>query len=87
VNKKDEGANRLLILGEPNGGEMAPTELTNDGVPAIGERVTYLYWMVTTFAIIFPILFIFSHDGLRIRRIRPVRHFCIQRLNGTEKKR
>jgi hypothetical protein len=74
-----------LILGEPNGGEMTPTELTNDGVPSIGERVTYLNGMITTFAIIFPILFIFSHDGLRIRRVRTVRHFLFFERNGERR--
>jgi hypothetical protein len=56
---------------------MAPAELSDDNVAAIRESVADVYWMVPPLHVVFPIFFVFSHDGGGVRgRVRSgVRHF------------
>jgi len=56
---------------------MPPAEFSNDDVAAIGESIADLYRMVPSLDVVFPIFFVFSHDGGRVRgRVRSgVRHF------------
>ena len=59
----------LCILCKPDGGEVAPTEFSDDDVTTIGKLVAYFDWMVATLDVVLPILLIFGHDGLRLRRV------------------
>lgn len=64
----------FCILCEPDGGEMAPTELADDDVAAIGELVTNVDGVIATGHIVFPVLFLAE---IMVRRlIRLVRRHC-----------
>jgi hypothetical protein len=67
----------LGVLREPYSGEMAPAELPDDDVATIREGVADLDGMVPPFNVVFPIFFVFGHDGGGVRgRVRAgVRHF------------
>lgn len=56
---------------------MAPAEFSDDDITAIGESIADEYWVITSLDVVFPVFFIFSHDGGGVRRrVRPgVRHF------------
>jgi len=56
---------------------MAPAEFSDDDVAAIGKRVADEYWVIASLDVVFPVFFVFSHDGGGVGgRVRPsVRHF------------
>ena len=56
---------------------MSPAEFSDDCVAAIGESVADENWVITSLDVVFPVFFVFSHDGGGVRgRVRPgVRHF------------
>lgn len=67
---------------------MAPAEFPDDDVAAIGEGVADVYWMVPSLDVVFPVFFVFSHDGGGVGgRVRSsVRHLLYISLylsNGT----
>ena len=76
----DRGGERRYSLGvlrEPYCREMPPAEFPDDDVAALRESVADLYRMVPSLDVVFPIFFVFSHNGGRVRgRVRSgVRHF------------
>jgi len=46
---------------------MTPTELSDDDVATIREGVADLYWMIPSLDVVFPVFFVLSHDGGRVR--------------------
>ena len=64
-----KGKRSLCILCEPYCREMAPAELPDDDVTAVGEGVANVYGMVPALDIVFPILFVLGHDRMRVRRV------------------
>lgn len=65
-----------VVPGEPDRGEVAPSELAYDCIAAIGESVPDVDGMVATLDIVFPVLLVFGHEGMRGRVvIGLVRHW------------
>ena len=60
--KKERKKDRLVILCEPNGGEMAPAEFPDDGVPAIGKGVANVDGVVAALDIVLPVFLVLGHD-------------------------
>lgn len=71
---REKKKNILCVVGEPDGGEMAPAELADDGVSAFGKGVTDLDGVVSAFDIVLPVFLVLCHDGSRVRRIGTVGH-------------
>ena len=61
-----------MVLCEPYGAEMAPAELSYDGIATVREGVADVYRVVTALAVVFPVLLVFGHDGVRRRAERLV---------------
>lgn len=55
----------LCILCEPNGGEVAPAELSDDNIATVREGVANLDGMIASFDVVLPVLLVFCHDGSR----------------------
>jgi len=56
---------------------MPPTELPDDDIAPIRESIADVYGMISSLDVVFPIFFVFSHDGGGVGgRVRSsVRHF------------
>ena len=52
-----------MIFGKPDCGKVTPSELANDDVPTVRKCIANLDWMITAFAVIFPVFFVLSHNG------------------------
>ena len=59
----------LCVLCEPDGGEMAPSEFPDYEVASVGESVADVDWVVAPLDVVLPVLLVFSHDGMRVRRV------------------
>ena len=59
----------LCVFCQPDGGEMAPAELADDDVPAVGEGVADVYGVVPALDIVFPIFLVLGHDRMGVRRV------------------
>ncbi len=58
----------LIVLGEPDGGEVAPAELPDDEIAAVGEGVADMHGVVAAFAVVFEVLLVFGHDRTHVGR-------------------
>lgn len=65
------------VLREPDCGEVAPAELSDDDVAGVGESVADVYGVVAALAVVLPVLLVLCHDGLGIRGIGAVRHGAV----------
>lgn len=78
-----ELAGLLCVVCEPDSGKMAPAELADDEISAVGKGVADLDGMVPAFDIVLPVFLVLCHDGSRVRRIGTVGHpsprLCQQR--------
>lgn len=52
-----------VILGEPDGGKVTPSELSDDNVSIVVEGVPNADRVVSSRSIILQILLVFGHDG------------------------
>ncbi len=59
---------RRVVPGEPNSREMAPAELTRDGVAAVLKRLSYTDGVVAAFTVILRIFFFSSIFRDKARR-------------------
>ena len=59
----------LCILCQPDGGEVAPAELANDEISAVGKGVANVHGVVPALDIVFPIFLVLGHDGMGGRRV------------------
>ena len=56
----------LVVFRQPDGGEMAPSELPNDEIPPIREGVADVDRMVASLAVVFEIFLVFCHHGSHV---------------------
>ena len=69
--------NSLCVFGKPDSREMTPPKFPDDDVSSIWKLVPYVYGVITAFHIVLPVLLVFSHDGMRVRRVVwSVWHIC-----------
>ena len=59
----------LFIFCEPYGREVAPAKLAYDGVAALREGIANVDRVIAALAVVLPVLLVFGHDGLGVRRI------------------
>ena len=57
------------VLREPDCGEVAPAELSDDDVAGVGESVADVYGVVAALAVVLPVLLVFGHDRMGVRRV------------------
>ena len=68
----------LCVLCQPDGGEVAPAELADDEISAVGKGVANVHGVVPALDIVFPVLLVFCHEGVRRRIVfGVVGHPCV----------
>ena len=56
-----------LVVCKPDGGKVAPAELADDGVAAVGEGVTDVDGVIAALDIVLPVLLVLGHERVRGR--------------------
>ena len=80
--ERDEGeedAHSLCVFCELNGGEMTPAKPSDDEVVCHQRRRHRYAGVAPALDIVFPILLVPVHDGMRVRRLVGARVFRLHR--------
>src|ERR1700760_4545517 len=75
----------LLIFGKPDCGKVTPSQLANDDIPTVRKCITDFDWVIAAFAVIFPVFFVFGHNGSGVGGVRTVRHYT-RYLEGCQRR-